>query len=429
MRVHTSNSGLLSWRLSAVLTALALLITACSGASTATGTAAAPSPTTLAQMKKTPALTSTAAVLSPTSQPQKTPTEAATSAPITTQQAPTLASAGTVSFPALQHISMQDADTGWGLSQDAVFYTSDGGLDWKNITPQSGWLAQSIVKGFFLNASTAWVIQPTEKNFDTGTLYHTEEGGQSWEATKVPFGPNPLQFLNANDGWVMADRGAAAGSMGVDIYKTTDGGTSWIKVQSAGPETQDTPGALPFGGDKSGMAFKDMRDGWIGGFQPIIGHSYLYRTTDGGNTWTFQNLTIPAAFSSSSVMTLAPKFFTNQDGVLPVSLEMQVQSIVFYVTHDGGQTRQSTAVVQNQEAYDIVTLQDIWIWSENTLKATHDGAQNWSSITPAIALQGKIQQLDFINQKTGWAISMDTKENMHLYQTLDGGKTWNQLSK
>ena len=428
MRVHTSNSGLSSWRLSAVLTALALLITACSGASAATATGAAAAPTTLAQKKKSSVSSTIAAVLSQTPLPQTTPTEAATTAPTMTQAAPTQAS-GTVSFPVLQHISMEDADTGWGLSQDAVFYTTDGGRDWKNITPQSGWLAQSIVKGFFLNASTAWVIQPAEKNFDTGTLYHTEDGGQSWEATKVPFGPNPLHFLNANDGWVMADRGAAAGSMGVDIYKTTDGGTSWTKVQSAGPETQDTPGALPFGGDKSGMAFKDMRDGWIGGFQPIIDHSYLYRTTDGGNTWTFQNLTIPAAFSSSSVLTLAPKFFTNQEGMLPVSLEMQVQSIDFYVTHDGGQTWQSTAVVQNQEAYDIVSMQDIRVWSKNTLKVTHDGAQNWTSITPVIALQGKIQQLDFINQKTGWAISMDIKENMHLYQTQDSGKTWNQLSK
>ena len=177
------------------------------------------------------------------------------------------------------------------------------------------------------------------------------------------------------------------------------------------------------------MAFKDMRDGWIGGFQPIIGHSYLYRTTDGGKTWMLQDLKIPAAYSSSSVLTLAPKFFTNQEGMLPVSLEMQVQSIDFYVTHDGGQTWQSTAVVQNQEAYDIVSMQDIRVWSKNTLKVTHDGAQNWTSITPVIALQGKIQQLDFINQKTGWAISMDIKENMHLYQTQDSGKTWNQLSK
>ncbi len=41
-------------------------------------------------------------------------------------------------------------------------------------------------------------------------------------------------------------------------------------------------------------------------------------------------------------------------------------------------------------------------------------------------MQGKIQQLEFINPNTGWAISMDSQENMHLYQTQDGGNTWRE---
>lgn len=34
-----------------------------------------------------------------------------------------------------------------------------------------------------------------------------------------------------------------------------------------------------------------------------------------------------------------------------------------------------------------------------------------------ISLRGKIQQLDFTNQETGRAISMDAQENMYLDQT------------
>ena len=129
------------------------------------------------------------------------------------------------------------------------------------------------------------------------------------------------------------------------------------------------------------------------------------------------------------LLTFAPKLFNDQDGVLPVSLETQVQSIDFYVTHDGGQTWQSTAVVQSQDAYDIASMQDIWVWSGEKLDVSHNSAQSWTSITPEISLQGKIQQLDFINQKTCWAISMDAQENMYLYQTQDSGNTWDQLSK
>ncbi len=410
-----------------LLTTLTLLLSACSGASVIQTTTVT-YPTETVERVTTPIPTNVAAVSSPTSLPQTRPTVAAISTPtqIPPVQTPT---SGQASFPALQRISMQDVNNGWGLSQEAVFYTTDGGQSWRNVTPKNGWLSQSIVKGFFLNKSTAWLIQPDKQDFNNGTLYRTLDGGQTWNATKVPFGPNSLQFLNTDDGWVMADRGAAAGSMAVDIYKTRDGGMTWNKVQSAGPQSQDKPGSLPFGGDKSEMAFKDMQDGWIGGSQPIIGHSYLYRTTDGGKTWAFQDLTIPAAYSSSSVLTFAPKFFTGQDGVLPVSLETQVQSIDFYITNDGGQTWQSTAIVQSQDAYDIASMQDIWVWSGKTLDVSHNSAQSWTSIMPETSLQGKIQQLDFINQKTGWAISMDAQENIYLYQTEDGGNTWDQLSK
>jgi photosystem II stability/assembly factor-like uncharacterized protein len=323
---------------------------------------------------------------------------------------------------------MQDSQNGWGLSQDAAFITRDGGQQWDEVTPHTGWLANGIVKGFFLDSHTAWLLQPDAQDFNRGALFRTTDGGQHWQSTRVPFGPNPVQFLSASDGWVMADRGAAAGSMAVDIYKTTDGGSTWIKVQSAGPQTQNQPGALPFGGDKLGMAFSDMQHGWIGGSQPIVGHSYLYRTTDGGKTWIFQELSIPPDYSDSSVLVYAPKFSNSDDGILPVSLETQVEKLDFYITQDGDQTWQSTTVVQGSRAYDIVSFQDIWVWSGDTLNVSHDRGQTWLSITSESPLQGKVQQIDFVDQATGWAISMDTNENLYLYRTIDGGNTWTELS-
>lgn len=416
MPFTTSQSRLLSPRTLTALTIITLVLAACGGV---------PATQTTILSKPTRTSITASAISSPTSQfqPTKTKSQAIvpTKIPSTTTPGP-----GTSSFPQLQRIAMQDENIGWGLSQDAVFYTTDGGQSWRDVTPKSDWLAQSMVKGFFLNKATAWLIQPDQQDFNRGTLFHTIDRGQTWQSIQVPFGPNPLQFLNPDDGWVMADRGAAAGSMAVDIYRTTDGGATWTKVQSAGPQNQDQPGALPFGGDKSGMAFKNMQDGWIGGIQLIMGHSYLYRTTDGGITWTSQDLAIPDAYASSSVLVFAPKFFSDQDGILAVILETQVQSIDFYMTRDGGQSWQSTTVMQNQEAYDIASMQDIWVWSGSTLSVSHDSAQTWASLTPEIPLQGKIQQLEFINPNTGWAISMDSQENMHLYQTQDGGNTWRE---
>ena len=425
MRLQAIEPVLFSLRLGVVLTASLLLLSACSGASAAPASVTTTSPTTISQVKST---TATVTEPQPTQKAGTRPPGPANETPTTTPMTPTPAS-GKAPFPALQYVGMQDANDGWGLSQDEVFYTTDGGQHWKDVTPTSGWLLQSITKGFFLNGATAWLIQPDRQDFSRGTLFHTNDGGRTWQSSQAPFGPGPMQFLNDNDGWVMANRGAAAGSTAVDIYKTTDGGSSWDKVQSAGPQTKITPGTLPFGGDKSGMDFRDLKSGWIGGTQPISGHSYLYRTTDGGKTWESQDLAIPAAYSSSSVLDFAPKFFNSKDGILPVNLETQTQDIDFYVTQDGGKTWQSTRVVQGGPAYDIASFKDIWVWSGKTLRFTHDSGETWTVITPKIGLKGKIQQLDFIDLKSGWAISMDTQENMYLYQTRDGGKTWRQLSK
>lgn len=268
-------------------------------------------------------------------------------------------SPGTI--PQLESISMHGPMSGWGLTQDGVFRTSDGGRSWIAATPIQGWQEKSIVKGFFLGLDMAWLVQPRAGNFDQGVLFRTRNGGGAWDSIPVPFGPNEMQFLDAQDGLVMADRGAAAGSQAVDIYNTTDGGTSRRKVGSAGPYNGGAAGALPFGGDKLGMAFKDMREGWIGGSQPIVGHSYLYRTRDGGNTWASQDLAIPASQSSGGVLVFAPRFFPSDEGVLPVLLQTQTQNLEFYATHDGGWIWQSSTVVEGGPVYDVTSAGLIWV--------------------------------------------------------------------
>lgn len=76
---------------------------------------------------------------------------------------------------------------------------------------------------------------------------------------------NAVFFLDANLGWRAGDVG--------EIFKTTDGGTTWVK-QNSGINT-----AI------QGIAFFDAQTGWAtGAFGAVL------RTSDGGSTWKVDKL-------------------------------------------------------------------------------------------------------------------------------------------
>src|SRR5512147_1188396 len=102
---------------------------------------------------------------------------------------------------------MMDAGTGWGLAESGVFRTTTGGEDWISVTPPGLQNAQSRPSGFFLDAQHAWLITPASEDFSKGTLYRTNDGGQTWESFSIPFAGGSTQFLNPTDGWELADRG------------------------------------------------------------------------------------------------------------------------------------------------------------------------------------------------------------------------------
>ena len=108
-----------------------------------------------------------------------------------------------------------------------------------------------------------------------GTWARTLNGGATWTAGRVP-GADSLQFrdvhaLSADLAWLLS---AGPGQLS-RIYRTTDGGASWT-LQF----TNDVPTAfydcLSFWDERRGLAFSDQVDGRI----------MLLETSNGGDTWS-----------------------------------------------------------------------------------------------------------------------------------------------
>jgi photosystem II stability/assembly factor-like uncharacterized protein len=97
-------------------------------------------------------------------------------------------------------------------------------------------------------------------------------------------------FVDAAHGWVIGGSmdqlgsGSSAGSVLVPLFKTNDGGNTWVPVRT------DLPLVSTYG-RVQGLDFVDPRNGFATAFTavPVYGSfSYqgaLLKTTDGGVTW------------------------------------------------------------------------------------------------------------------------------------------------
>ncbi len=371
-----------------------------------------------------PSPTSGSGSLAPTNSPP--PASSPTNPPSPTS-IPALALPPVGNFPSVQSLDMLDANSGWALSSNQILRTAEGGTSWYNATP-AGLSTVAPAVSYFLNDTTAWLLvsggSPT-----SGTLYHTTDGGSHWTSSAVPFGGGSMQFLDSNNGWLMAGLGAAMSHMAVAIYRTSDGGATWSQVFTDEPNVPNTSDSLPFVGDKNGRSASDMDHAWVTGAEPVSDFIYVYATQDGGRTWSGQNLSLPTAFSGAMTNANPPQFFSNGEAVLPVGVYANNPALILYVSHDKGQTWAATTPVTLNGRASLPDPQDFFVWDGgSSLFVSHDSGATWTTVTTNVNLTNNLSSFQFVNATSGWAITMDASGNSTLYQTTDGGATWNVLN-
>ncbi len=246
-------------------------------------------------------------------------------------------------------------EQGWSLKDGSLLWTEDGGQGWRDLTPAG---TGPLAGAFFLTPEQGWAAA-VEAPDGALAILRTRDGGERWERALLPE-TEPVEqlslgFTDAQNGWVRVKLATSnAFSLG-RLYRTQDGGRTWTAYELPGAE---------------GVYFSSALEGWaLGGPQD----DSLYRTTDGGRTWTPQAAGREAAFALQS---LEPAPLSLPPGALQYSfLTPQTGWVeVFEGTCSGDKVPVGVEPPPDAEPFSCQ--------ARTRLLFTEDGGRNWVEITP-----------------------------------------------
>jgi len=330
-------------------------------------------------------------------------------------------------LPQIVAFTMLDAAAGWAVASNAVVRTADGGLTWGIATPPGATIAGETVSAYFHDALQAWVLLPTP-DFATGTLYVTSDGGHAWTGYPAPFGGAEMQFFDQQTGIALVSLGAGAGSEAVALYSTTNGGAGWTLVFTNDPSIPGSSDTLPLSGQKTAIGFRHSSEGFIGGSIPMTDTFYLYQTQDAGVTWYPRSLPWPEGRAGYFSGVEEVEFTSDLDGYIVVSLSGEFLENYIYRTNDGGQTwTQIAGMIPRARHFTVLPGPVFFCMRDNgRIDYTPDGVL-WYEVTPDTAFGEDLRDMQFVDAAAGFALTMDAAGHAAFHVTHDSGATWTAL--
>ena len=375
----------------------------------------------------------------------------APSSPITSP-APTDPSAGQVlssspseapaplAGPGVRSAQVLPGGHGYVLEEHGLFWTDDAGGSWKNVTPP-GVSPTALNAVAFLPDGHIWTAQgavdsPSPPSFGPITISRRAPNGM-WSSSTIGhapvvnwFGTASLSFIDPAHGWLLIDTGSHAGINFADLYRTADGGATWSALTAPASGT---------------LAFLSTSVGYIDGGQP---GPNLYATHDGGATWSAVLLPLPADRAGDLVAVLGVPTTASGASVVAgawVDPTGDPGGFGMYASTDNGASWKLTA-----ESADSAAS---YVWAAlpggaaQTIVRNGEGPESYarsgdsggsfSTFAPAAGLPSAPLSISAASVDTLWGVvqvngcrefKADCFQSEGLFRSVDGGGSWHQLA-
>jgi photosystem II stability/assembly factor-like uncharacterized protein len=276
----------------------------------------------------------------------------------------------------------------------AIASSTNWGASWTGQT--QALIRQELRDVQFVDGQTGYAVGGSFTVADSlGVILKTIDGGKTW--SMLPFNPRHRVY---STNWIDADTGYITSRGPTGIWKTTNGGTTWTQQN------------LGIGLESSiwyGVRFLNPQLGYV------VGSSgFLVKTTNGGATWVQQT----SGHGNSAIYSV---YIIDEQNAVTVGGSGRV-----FRTTNGGDLWSSIGIGGTTTVYSA------W-WQSPTVgyvsgsggvirKTTNAGA-TWTPQT--IATTGILYRIAFTDSLNGWV----SGSLGSVFRTTDGGETWTRATR
>jgi photosystem II stability/assembly factor-like uncharacterized protein len=293
----------------------------------------------------------------------------------------------------------------WG---DGIYKSTDGGRSWKNMgLRNSKQIAKIIVDPVDFNIVYAAVLGDLWAAGGERGIYKTTDGGVTWNrvlhvdddtgATELVMDPsNNKTIYTATYQRRRAQWGMNGGGPGSNIWKTTDGGVTWSKLESGIP-------AGPKG--RIGLDVYRRNPNIVYARIEHETESGVYRSDNAGATWRKMSTTNPR-----------PMYF----GVIKIDPQtdsrIYVPGVSLHISDDGGRTFRDNGAERIHVDHHALWInpkdsRHLMIGNDGGVSISHDRSETWVWLPNLLGAQA-------------YHVEFDMQTPYHVCAGLQDNNTW-----